>query len=146
MLTMVGTKIAVEPLDEPDQIGSIYVPDSAKTRINQGIVKYIGPDVTSIEVGSHVLFSGYTGTVITLEGEGRLIVLEEQFVQCLVYDDSLEIPGLYHLERDGKPFPATYESIITLIRHAYSESHAFKRQREFRLKRGVDGEREFKNA
>ena len=146
MLTMIGKKIAMDPLEEPDKIGEIYVPDQAKSRMNQGIVKYIGPDVTFVQVGDHVLFSGYTGTVIFVEGEGKLIVAEEDFIQAIIHDDKVPIYGLYHLGEDDSIFPAHYESAIQLIREAFQESEAYKKQRKFRLLKGVDKEREFKNA
>lgn len=142
MLTLSDTKIAVEPLEEPDRIGSIILVDQAKSRSNQGIVKYIGPTVSSVQVGDHVLFGGYAGHVIHLEGEGKLIILAEEFIQAIIHDDILDVPGLYFKSKDGSYFPATLEGSITLIKEAHQESDLYKKQREYRIRRGVDPERE----
>ena len=126
MLTLLGSKVAVEPLFEPDQIGSIIIPDQAKARANQGIVKYIGPEVTELEVGDHVLFSGYTGTTVRLEGEGALIIMPQEFIQCAIKDDTLPIPGLYFKLKSGEFISATYETVVTLLADAVQNGDFFK--------------------
>lgn len=128
MLTLVEKKIAVEPIFEPDKIGSIFIPDQAKSRANQGIVKYIGPGVTSVAVGDHILFGGYIGTTIHLEGEGTLIVVEEPFVQAVIHDGVTNVPGLFFKDKQGNFFSATYEMAVMLLREAVRESEIFKRQ------------------
>src|SRR3990167_3245371 len=129
MLTMIGSKIAVEPLIEPDRIGMIWIPEQAKARANQGIVKYIGPDVKDVQVGDYILFGGYVGTTIHLEDEGLLIIVEEPFVQVIIHDNTiLEIPGLYYKAWTGEFFPATLESATTLMRDAFMKSPQFLAQ------------------
>lgn len=115
MIRLPLNKIAVEPLQDPDKIGSLYVPDMAKQRCDQGIVRYIGPDVKDIGVGDHVLFSGYTGQTVALEGEGVLIILPEDFVVARIDDIGTTITGLYFMDEDGSYFTATYEQIFYLI-------------------------------
>lgn len=115
MLTMLPNKVAVEPLFDPDMIGSIYVPDQAKGRCDQGLVKYIGGDVKTLNVGDHVLFSGYTGTLMELADEGLLIIMSEEFIVAVVYDDPIEIPDLYFRDKEGNYFNATHEMALHII-------------------------------
>lgn len=89
-LSLLENKIAVIPLDEPDRIGSIWVPDQAKQRIDQGVVRHKGPDVKDLFLGDHVLFGGYTGTKISVEGEGVFIVMREDDVVARIDDEDSE--------------------------------------------------------
>ena len=138
MLTLPRTKIAVEPLFEPDMIGSIVIPDQAKARANQGIVKYIGPEVRSIEVGDHILFGGYIGNTIHLEGEGSLIIVEEEFVQAIIHDEIIPVPGLYCKEKFGDYFPATSSTVAKLLRDSITSSETFQKQLAFSKTRQRD--------
>jgi co-chaperonin GroES (HSP10) len=117
-------KVACEPLYDPDttESGRIIIPEAAKERCDQGIVKYIGKNVTLVKPGDHVLFSGYTGTFMQIQYEGKLIVLPERFIIAIVHDDPLDIQGLFFRGRDGAYFTATYEQAITLMARAL-ESH-----------------------
>lgn len=121
MIRLPRNKVAVEPINDPDKIGHIYVPDVAKERCDQGIVKYIGPDVQDICVGDYILFSGYTGQTIKLEGEGVLIIMPEDFVVCRIDPPDTSIKGLYFKDQHGVFFPATYEQIFWLIAREMQE-------------------------
>lgn len=122
MLTMPPNKVAVEPIFDPDMIGSLYVPDSAKERCDQGIVKYVGGDCQYLKVGDHVLFSGYTGTLVNLEGEGLLIILPEEFATAVIYDDPYPVDGLFFRAKDGEYIPANHEQIFQLVARAYENN------------------------
>ena len=122
MIKVPARKVAVEPIFDPDKIGHIYVPDQAKERCDQGIVKYVGEKVRELGVGDYVLFSGYSGTLVNLEGEGRLIILPESFVVARIYPAGTPIAGLYFKDRDGEFFEATYEEAFHLIAQATEES------------------------
>ncbi len=89
-LEMIKDKIAVIPIEDPDMIGSLYVPEKGKQRVDQGIVKYRGPDCKEIRVGMHVIFSGYTGTHVAIEDEGMLIIMFETDVVALMNDNEAE--------------------------------------------------------
>lgn len=115
MLTMMPNKVAVEPIFDPDMIGSIIVPDAAKGRCDQGLVKYVGSECETVRVGDHILFSGYTGTLMNLEDEGLLIILPEEFVVGVVYDDPIEIRDLYFKDKEGNYFNATHEMALHII-------------------------------
>ena len=126
MLNLGAHKIAVVPIYDPPMIGHIIVPDIAKTRSDQGLVKYIGSEVKDIEVGDYVLFSGYTGTLLSVSDEGRVIIMHEDYVVAKVDPpDNLKntnVPGLYFRSRDGEYFDATYEMSMELIADMITES------------------------
>ncbi len=109
-LVMVRDKIAVIPLKDPDMIGSLYVPEKAKQRPDQGIVKYRGPKCEHIRVGQHVIFSAYTGTKISVEDEGELYIMRAPDVVALMDDEEAQTT-----------FPFT--KIITLIDKVEGEMH-----------------------
>lgn len=105
MIKLTLNKVAVTPINDPDvSKGGIIIPDIAKERCDQGIVKYCGPDCVDTKVGQYVLFSGYTGTLVHVEGEGRIIIMPEDFIVAeLVEPANVDVPGLYFrqpLERD----------------------------------------------
>jgi co-chaperonin GroES (HSP10) len=81
---MLDDRIAVIPIEDPEKIGHIIIPDTAKRRVDQGIIKYRGDNVKELKVGDHVCFSGYTGTKISVKGEGTLIIMKEEDVVALI--------------------------------------------------------------
>lgn len=114
MLYLPKGKVAVRPLADPDRTSSgLYIPEVAKERSDQGVVKYVGPDVTNVQIGDHVFFSGYDGTQVAIEGEGVLIFLEEKSIQCVIHlGENPVIDGLYFLDTNGVYQPATYELVM----------------------------------
>lgn len=126
MIRLQGNKVASTPIFDPDKIGRIYIPDQAKERCDQGIVKYIGPDVEWVRPNDYILFSGYTGTLIRLEGEGMLIVMPEDFVSCIIEPPNTDIEGLYFRGKDGTYFTATYEQAVELLARGIEESEWHK--------------------
>lgn len=129
MIRVPKNKIAVDPIPDPNKIGHIWIPDVAMQREDQGIVKYIGEDVREIMVGDYVLFSGYTGTLVLIEGEGPLIIMPEEFVVARLEPPDTEIPGLYFQGSDGLFFTATYEMAITIISKAFQEAGMSERMK-----------------
>lgn len=96
MLRLTSNKIIVTPVFDPRRSpGGIIIPDVAVERCDQGIVKYIGPKVRELKPGDYVLFSGYDGTTIRLEGEGDLILMREDNCKCIIGDIGTEVEGLY---------------------------------------------------
>lgn len=104
MIKLTNDKIAVTPIDDPSMTkGGLYIPDMAKERCDQGIVKYIGPEVKDITIGMYILYSGYTGELVHVEGEGRIIIFPEKFAVCeLVEPANVDVPGLYFKGRINK--------------------------------------------
>lgn len=122
MVGLLGTKIAVTPLFDDDKTaGGLYIPDIAMQKCDQGIVKYVGPEVKEVQIGDHVLFSGYTGTTARIEDEGVLIIMHEEFVVCRILPPETDINGLYFRDAQGEYWEATYEMSVELIRRAMEE-------------------------
>ena len=84
MLQMLKDRVAIRPLADPDKIGSIYIPDTAKRKSDQGVIIYRGPEVKELKVGDHVLFPAYSGTKITVVGEGMYYVMPEEEVSAVL--------------------------------------------------------------
>lgn len=119
-------KIAVIPLFDPDMTASglLYVPEQAKERSDQGIVKYIGKDCKLVKPGDLVLFSGYSGTNIRVDNE-ILIVLDEDSIAAVLEGEGLdttEIEGLFFRGKDGTFFKANYEFAMELIARAINDA------------------------
>lgn len=132
VLKVPNNMVAVLPLYDSDNWNKesrIIRPSSTKERCDQGIVKYKGKDVSEdIQIGDHVFFSGYVGTLMELEDEGRMIFLPQDFIQCKVEREAiLEVPGLYFRDSSGEYFPATYEMGIELMKDAVQHSPYFNR-------------------
>lgn len=154
MLTLLGNKIAVDPIFDSDileksvedihytkeekaaleaaggfktdTISQIIIPDEAKEKCDQGLVKYVGPDVRDIRVGDYVLFSGYSGTTLRLEGEGIVIILPEDFIVCKVEPPETDIEGLYFRDNTGQFWTVTYEMVTQFMRKKFEEMQPVK--------------------
>ncbi len=132
MLRLPPKNIAVTPLFDSLMFGHIHIPEQARERCDQGIVKYVGSKTKWVKLGDHVTFSGYTGTLLSLEGEGLLIILPEEFVVGVVeYDGpevaSIELPGLYFKGVDGEYFEATYEMAVNILAKGIEESKMWEK-------------------
>jgi co-chaperonin GroES (HSP10) len=118
MIRLSGNKVAIRPRFDSDRTpsGRIIIPEEAKTRADQGWVKYIGPEVKELYIGAYVIFSGFAGTLVNMEGEGKLIIMPEEFcVFTVVSNVETEVEGLYFRDRNGDYFPATYETIFEVL-------------------------------
>ena len=86
-------KVVVERSDaETKSAGGILIPDSAKEKPMRGTVIAVGPgrvldsgEVKALEVkkGDKVLFGGYAGSEVKLEGKDYLIVNESDIYAVL---------------------------------------------------------------
>lgn len=77
-------RLYILPLKPSEKRGSFYTSPTHEARPTQGIVKYRGPKTSGeIKVGDHVFFSGYDGTVMVVEGEGELLVMDEEYIQAI---------------------------------------------------------------
>lgn len=154
MINLTKEKLGIEPVDNPDKVGSIYIPDQAQGRSNQGIVKYKGADTDEFEIGDYVLFSPYNGTLVILEDEGRIIIVNKDFVTCKIDPptdlQNTEIPGLYFKEKRVNEFagvreevtnyfPATYEVAMEMIAKMCANSNFRKTNKVYQ--RSVQDER-----
>ena len=72
--------------------GGIIVPESAKEKPQEGLVRAVGPGKTNdagervemqVSEGDKVLFGKYSGTEITLQGEEHLILRESELLAII---------------------------------------------------------------
>lgn len=115
--------------------GNIVLLDDYKERVDQGIVKYVGAGVTreknGFGVGDMVIFSGYSGELVSIEGEGLFIILPARFIVACIVTEPTVVSGLFFRSSEpvmkGFPeayeyFPATYEKAMELIAKALEET------------------------
>lgn len=86
-------RVLIEPVEaETKTQGGIFIPDNAKEKPMQGIVKAVGAgrksdkgDVIAMElkVGDKVLYGKYSGTEVTVDGKDYLIVKENDVLAVL---------------------------------------------------------------
>jgi chaperonin GroES len=79
-------RVVVKPLEtEEAKVGSIYIPDTAKEKPQQGEVVAVGPGKISengqkvpmeVKVGQKVLYGKYSGTEVTVDSKDYLIMRE----------------------------------------------------------------------
>ncbi len=126
---VLGVKGHVDPLGKSmgfEQGGDIKLLDKYRERVDQGIVKYVGDGVTverfGFNIGDLIIFSGYTGELVSIEGEGLYILLPARFVVATVQIEPTQVSGLFFQGPEGDFFPATYEAALPLMAKAVEES------------------------
>lgn len=87
-LNPLGDRIVVRRSAVGEKVGSIYLPDTAQERPNQGEVVAVGPGARDekgrlipidLRVGDVVLFGKYSGGDVIIEGD-KLVVMRESDV------------------------------------------------------------------
>ncbi len=82
-------RILIRPLDASEEkVGSIYIPDTAKEKPQEGEVTAVGPGrvedgktvAPEVKVGDKVLYGKYSGTEIKHDGKEYLIVRESDIL------------------------------------------------------------------
>jgi len=86
-------RVLIEPVEaETKTQAGLYIPDNAKEKPMQGIVKAVGAGRKSdkgdtipmeIKVGDKVLYGKYSGTEVTLDGKNYLIAKENDILAVL---------------------------------------------------------------
>lgn len=71
---------------DPDQIGSIVVPDTAKELRHTGTVVAIGESVTAVKPGERVIFGKYQGFDITVNGQPFLCTTQGYLIAIVKGD------------------------------------------------------------
>lgn len=119
--------IIIKPFFDPDvSAGGIIIPESSRERADQGIVKYVGDDTRFAKIGDIVLFSGYSGTLIRLAGEGLMITMHERLIVAVIGSTNWNVTpvkGLYYKDSAGNYFEATYESTVDRLYETRLEFH-----------------------
>ncbi len=85
-----GDRVLVKPLDEKEEVkGGIIIPDTAKEKPQEGKVVALGTGKVddngnkvefNVKVDDKVLISKYGGTEIKIDGEGYLIMREDDIL------------------------------------------------------------------
>ena len=89
-----GDRILVERLDEDEQTtsGGIIIPDTAKEKPSEGVVKAVGPGASAddgerrsgdLSEGDKVLFGKFAGTEVTYDGTEYLIMREDDILAII---------------------------------------------------------------
>lgn len=87
-----GDRVLVRPLDATEEkVGSIYIPDTAKEKPQEGTVEAVGPGRTEdgkviapeVKKGDKVLYGKYSGTEIKHNGEEMMIIRESDILAIL---------------------------------------------------------------
>jgi len=86
-------RVLIEPVEaETKTQAGLYIPDNAKEKPMQGVVKAVGAGRKSdkgetipmeIKVGDKVLYGKYSGTEVTLDGKNYLIAKENDILAVL---------------------------------------------------------------
>jgi|SRR5690606_12575987 co-chaperonin GroES (HSP10) len=131
MFSVPPPMVAIKPIMDPDKTesGLLYIPEIAKERADQGIVTYVGSKVKYVEPGDYVIFSGYSGSLIYLAGEGHFIIMHERLIMAVVDDGDWEatlIPGVFITGKDGNFIPATLEVMSTLMAETVRKNRKIK--------------------
>jgi len=117
--------------------GNIVLHDTYRERVDQGLVKYVGAGVTreknGFGVGDMVIFSGYSGELVSIEGEGLFIILPARFIVASIVTEPTVVSGLFFKSSphelgvgDDDYFPATYEKVMELLAQALQETSTLK--------------------
>jgi hypothetical protein len=76
-----------------------------------------------LKEGDYVLFSPYSGDLVFLQDEGRVIVMREIAVIAVIQPPGTDVPGLYFRDAlGGAFFGATYEVATQFIASAFRNS------------------------
>ena len=75
-------RILVEPFEAKDKTsGGIYIPDTAKEKLQEGEVIAVAEDATGeVAVGDHVLYKEFAGTEVKIEGEDYILLTDDDLL------------------------------------------------------------------
>ena len=100
----IGDQILICSDEQEDRVGSIIIPDVAKTRTYMGLVIKVGDgevlkDGTfkpcPVKEGDRVLFSKYAGTELDFDEEGRYILVKQSLIWAITnYKEDKNYSGL----------------------------------------------------
>ncbi len=86
-------RVVVKPLEQEEaKVGSIYIPDTAKEKPQQGEVVAVGPGKVTdsgekvaieVKVGDKVLYGKYSGSEVTIDAEDYLIMRESDILAVI---------------------------------------------------------------
>jgi chaperonin GroES len=84
-------RILVKPFEAKDKTsGGIYVPDTAKEKLQEGEVIAVAKDATDeVAVGDHVIHKEFGGTEVRIEGENYILLTEDDLLAKYVAVDKI---------------------------------------------------------
>ena len=91
-LVPLGNDVILHPIERAKKIGSIYIPNPERTKVNQGIVVAMGPKVKEdLGIGDHVLFNGFSGDQVTLAESGKFYVIPDSHIVAKMEETKVRI-------------------------------------------------------
>lgn len=100
LLRAIGDDLIIHPFEHPPKIGSLWIPETTKKRVNQGIVVHKGPLCSDdIEISDHVLFNGYTGDQVAIETTGKFFVIPESHIIAIVQPSDVVLMDVMTIKR-----------------------------------------------
>jgi chaperonin GroES len=86
-----GEKVVIKASRAPQQIGGVYLPDTAQKRSTEGVIVALPTNAANdLAIGQTVLFLRWTGYFIGYEGEDYILV-DQHDVLAILDDPSVEI-------------------------------------------------------
>lgn len=84
-------RVLVEPLEAKDKTsGGIYIPDTAKEKLQEGEVIAVAKDATDeVAVNDHVIYKEFAGTEVKIEGQDYILLTEEDLLAKHVAVDKI---------------------------------------------------------
>ncbi|HCK99370.1 MAG TPA: co-chaperone GroES [Candidatus Marinimicrobia bacterium] len=86
-------RVVVKPAEAEEKTsGGIILPDTAKEKPQEGTVTAVGPGKVSdngtivpmeVKIGDKVLYGKYSGTEVTIKGDGHLIMRESDILAII---------------------------------------------------------------
>ena len=71
-------------------LGGIYIPDTAKEKIQEAEVIAVAKDATDeVVVGDYVIYKEFVGTEVKIEGEDHLLLTEDDILAKYVAVDKI---------------------------------------------------------
>ncbi|MDP8260301.1 MAG: co-chaperone GroES [Candidatus Gygaella obscura] len=82
LLQPINGRILVKPFEAKDKTsGGIYIPDTAKEKLQEGKVVAVAEDATDeVTVGDHIIYKEFGGIEIKVEGEDIVLLTEDDFL------------------------------------------------------------------
>ena len=84
-------RVLVEPFEAKDKTsGGIYIPDTAKERLQEGEVIAVAKDASDeVAVGDYVIYKEFGGTEVKLEGQDYILLTEDDLLAKYVAADKI---------------------------------------------------------
>jgi chaperonin GroES len=84
-------RILVQPFEAKDKTsGGIYIPDTAKEKLQEGEVIAVAKDATDeVAVSDHVIYREFAGTEVKVEGDDYILLTEDDLLAKYVAVDKI---------------------------------------------------------